>query len=49
LERRRLRGNLIEIIMDTDRVEKEQYFPFVEGSLTKGHSFKVRARSFTGL
>ena len=49
MEQRRLRGDLIEvykIMRDIDRVGKEQLFPLVEGSVTRGHRFKVRGRRF---
>ena len=51
LEQRRLRGELIkvyEIMMVMDRVDKEQLFPLVEGSVTRGHRFKLRVRRFRG-
>ena len=44
LEQRRLRGNLIEafkIMRGMDRVDREQLFPLVEGSVTRGHKLKV--------
>ena len=31
-----------------DRVDKKQLFPLVEGSVTRGHRFMVRARRFRG-
>ena len=52
LEQRRLRGDLIEvykIMRDMDRVDKEQLFPLIEGSVMRGHRFKVRGRRFGGL
>ena len=51
LEQRRLRGDLIEvykIMRGKDRVDREQLFPLVEGSVTRGHKFKVRGRRFRG-
>ena len=51
LEQRRLRSDLIEvykIMSDMDGVDKEQLFPLVEGSVTRGHKFKVRGRRFRG-
>jgi len=46
LDRRRLRGNLIEIMRDMDRMDQEQLIPLVELSFTRGHSFKMRGRRF---
>ena len=49
LEQRRLRGDLIEvfkIMRGMDRVDREQLFPLVEGSVTRGQRFKVRGRRF---
>ena len=51
LEQRRLRGDMIEgykIMRDTDRVDKEQLFPLVEGSVMNGHRINVRGRRFRG-
>ena len=51
LEQRKLRGDLIEvykIMRDMDRVDREQLFPLVEGSVRRGHRFKVRAGSLGG-
>eukprot|EP00061_Rhincodon_typus_P003911 g21280.t1 len=45
LERKRLRGDLLEvykILNGMDRVESMRLFPRVEGSVTRGHRFKVR-------
>jgi len=33
---------------DMDRGDKEQLFPLVEGSVTRGHRFKLRGRRFRG-
>ena len=33
---------------DKNRVDKEQLFPLVEGSVMRGHRFKVRDRKFRG-
>ena len=49
LERRRLRGDLIEvykIMRGMDRVNSHKLFPRVEESITRGHRFKVRGASF---
>ena len=49
LERRRLRGNLIEvykIMRGMDRVDSQKLFPRVEESITRGHRFKVRGTKF---
>ena len=49
LEQRRLRGDMIEvykIMMGIDRVDRKELFPLVEGSITRGHRFKVRGRRF---
>ena len=51
LEQRSLRGELIKvckIMRDMDRVDKEQLFPLVEGPVTRGHRFKVRAGGLVG-
>ena len=43
LERRKLRGNLIEvnkIMRGVDRVDSQKLFPSVEESITRGHRFK---------
>ena len=44
-----LRGDLIEVYkMFTlkDRVDKDKLFPLVEGSRTRGHNLKIRAKTF---
>ena len=44
LERRRLRGDLIEvykIMRGMDRLDSQKLFPMVEESITRGHRFKV--------
>jgi len=33
---------------DMDRVDKEELFPLVGGSVAKGHGSKVRGRRFRG-
>ena len=51
LERRRLRGDLIEvykIMRDIDRVDSQNLFPRVEMSNTRGHVLKVRGGKFKG-
>ena len=48
LERWRLRGDLIEVYQTMggrDRVDSQRLFPRVEGSITRGHRFKVRGES----
>jgi len=45
LERRRLRGDLIEvykIMRGMDRMDSQKLFHRVEESVTRGHRFKVR-------
>ena len=45
LERRRLRGDLIEvykIMRGTDQLDSQYFFPKVGESKTRGHRFKVR-------
>jgi len=37
-----------KIMRGTDRVDKEQLSLLVEGSVMRGHRFKVRGRRFTG-
>ena len=52
LEQRRLRGDLIEvfkIMRGMDRVDREQLFPLVEGSVTRGHKLKVRGGRLRGI
>ena len=49
LERRRLRGDLIEvykIMRGMDRVDCQKLFPRAEESITRGHRFKVRGARF---
>jgi len=51
LERRRLRGDLIEvykIMRGMDRVGSQKLFPRVEKSSTRGHRFKVCGEKFRG-
>ena len=51
LERRRLRGDLIEvykIMRGMDRVDSQKLFPRAEESITRGHRFKVRGARFKG-
>ena len=51
LERRRLRGDLIEVykvMSGMDRVDSQMLFPRVEKSSTRGHRFKVRGEKFRG-
>ena len=51
LERRRLRGDMIEvykIMRGMDRVDSQKLFPRVEESITWGHRFKVRGVRFKG-
>ena len=51
LEQRRLRGDLIEvfkIMRGMDKVDREQLFPLVEGSVTRGHKLEVRDGRFRG-
>ena len=51
LERRRLRGDLIEIykiLRGMDRVDSQKLFSRVEESITRGHRFKVRGARFKG-
>ena len=51
LERRRLRGDLIEvykIMRGMDRVDSQEHFPSVEESITWGHRFKLRGARFKG-
>ena len=47
LERRRLRGNLMEVyklMRGMDRVDSQKIFPRVEESITRGHRLKVRGQ-----
>ena len=49
LERRRLRGDLIEvykIMRGTDQLERQYLFPKVGESKTRGHRFKVRGERY---
>ena len=49
LERRRMRGDLIEvykIMTGLDRVDSQSLFPRVEGSVTRGHRLRVRGGKF---
>ena len=49
LERRRLRGDLIEvykIMRDTVQLDSQYLFPKVGESKTRGHRFKVRGESY---
>eukprot|EP00061_Rhincodon_typus_P004769 g23387.t1 len=42
-EERRLTGDMIDVykmMRGVDRVNREQLFPLVEGSITRGHSFR---------
>ena len=51
LERRRLRGDLIEvykIMRGMDRVDSQKLFPRLEESITVWHRFKVRGARFKG-
>ncbi|PLS49478.1 hypothetical protein CYV29_15670, partial [Carnobacterium maltaromaticum] len=51
LERRRLRGDLIEvykIMRGIDRVDSKRLFPRVGVSITRGHEFKVKGEKFRG-
>ena len=45
LERRRLRGDLIEVykmMKGIDRVNVQRLFPRVDGAITRGHNYRVR-------
>ena len=49
LEFRRMRGDLIEtyrIVKGLDRVDVERMFPLVGESWTRGHSLRIKGRSF---
>ena len=49
LERRRLRGDLIEvykIMRGTDQLDSQYLFPKVGESKTRGHRFKVRGERY---
>ena len=49
LERRRLRGDLIEvykIMRGIDRLDNQHLFPKVGESKTRGHRFKVRGERY---
>ena len=49
LERRRLRGDLVEvykIMSGMDRVDSQMLFPRVEKSSSRGHRFKVHGEKF---
>jgi len=50
VEQRRLRDmiEVYEIMRGMDRASREQLFPLVEGSITRGQSFRVRDRRFRG-
>ena len=51
LERRRLRGDLIEvyeIMRGIDQLDSQYLFPKVGESKTRGHRFKVRGARFKG-
>ncbi|MDZ1603208.1 reverse transcriptase family protein, partial [Klebsiella pneumoniae] len=51
LERRRMRGDLIEVykmIRGIDRVDSQRLFPQVEQSVTRGHKFKVKGGRYRG-
>ena len=51
LEQKRLKSDLIEvfkIMRGMNRVDREQLFPLVEGPVTRGHRFKVRAGGLVG-
>ena len=51
LERRRLRGNLIEvykIMRGIDGVNSWKLFPRAEMTITRGHRFKVKEDGFSG-
>jgi len=40
---------MYKIMRDMDRVDREQLFPLVEGSVMRRHRFKVRGRRFGGI
>lgn len=51
MERRRLRGDLIEvykIMRGMDKAKAHSLFPSVEDSKTRGHRLKVRGKRFEG-
>ena len=51
LERRRLRGDLIEVykmIRGIDRVDGQRLFPRLEMASTRGHNFKVSGSRYRG-
>ena len=37
---------MYKVMRGMDRVDRKQLFPLVEGSVTRGHRFKVRGRRF---
>ena len=48
-ERRRMRGNLIEVykmMRGIDRVDVQRLFPRVDVAVTRGHNYKVHGRSY---
>ena len=52
LKQRRRRSDLIEmykIMRGMDRVDREQLFPLIEGSVMRGHKLKVRGGTFWGI